>query len=517
MSLPYSSIVPISGVVTKPAFTVEKKHILLAMVNDLIPSTTPALEFSGASAVTDFGAYFGQNVPEYTAMQKYFGFLSKGGSAPDKAVIARWYKEAAAAFMKGAKVSATVAELAAITDGSMTLTIDGTEVALTDVDLSGATSFSEVAEKVQTAMAEVVAGATVVYSSVTGGFIITGATAGSEGSISAVVAGTEGTDLSAPMGLTNAVLSQGANAETFAQFCDRIYQANTAGYSITTLEKLEESDIVPAVQWLSSVVGDQTYNTVVRLIFNFEDLVNAKAVASTLSGMSYTGFVITYDPNGEMVNILDCAICASIDYEVFNGAINFNFQPAVGYTPVTTLGTVVDYQQGNTNSALIEELNANCISCVYSVGFGSQETVFYGFGLMAGAFGTEDVQVNESALEQHLQVAIINALSSLNKIKLQGSDAQAMVSALIVEPLELFKNNGSIARNGVLSNSDRIAIVQATGNPDAADAVANSGYYFQIQPLSAEDIAKRRIRVLICYLCGGVVNKVQIIDRIFGA
>lgn len=515
MSLPYSSIVPISGVVTKPAFTVEKKHILLAMVNDLIPSSTPALEFSGASAVTDFGAYFGQSVPEYAAMQKYFGFLSKGGSAPDKAVVARWYKSAAAAFIKGSEVVTTVADFASVADGSLGITLDGTTAEISGVDLSGVTSYSDVATKLQEAMQDSFAGATVAYNSLTGGFIITGATTGSEGTAGAVTAGTEGTDLSSLLGLANAEISQGANAETFAQFCDRIYQANTAGYSITTLESLEQADIEASVQWLQSVVGSQTYNTVVRLVFNFADLDTAKAVAQALNAKSYTGYVLTYDPNGENVNILDCAICASIDYEVANGSINFNFQPAVGYTPITTLGTVVDYQAGKTNSSLIEDLNSNCISCVYSVGFGSQETVFYGFGLMAGAFGTEDVQVNEASLEQHLQVEIINTLAGVNKIKLQGSDAVDMVSSVIVQPLELFKNNGAIARNGVVSNADRIAIVQATGNPDAADAVANTGYYFQVQPLTSEDIAARRVRVLICYLCGGVVNKVQIIDRIF--
>lgn len=515
MSLPYSSIVPISGVVTKPAFTVEKKHILLAMVNDLIPSSTPALEFSGASAVTNFGAYFGQSVPEYVAMQKYFGFLSKGGSAPDKAVVARWYKTAAAAFIKGAEVVTTVADFAGVADGSLGLTLDGSTAQVSGIDLSGVTSYSDVATKLQEAMQEAFAGSTVAYNSLTGGFIITGATTGSEGTAGAVTAGTSGTDLSAMLGLTSAEISQGANAETFAQFCDRIYQANTAGYSITTLEALEQSDIEASVQWLQSVVGSQTYNTVVRLVFNFADLDTAKAVSQTLNAKSYTGYVLTYDPNGEFVNILDCAICASIDYEVANGSINFNFQPAVGYTPITTLGTVVDYQAGKTNSSLIEDLNSNCISCVYSVGFGSQETVFYGFGLMAGAFGTEDVQVNEAALEQHLQVEIINTLAAVNKIKLQGSDAIDMVSSVIVQPLELFKTNGAIARNGVVSNADRIAIVQATGNPDAADAIANTGYYFQVQLLTSEDIAARRVRVLICYLCGGVVNKVQIIDRIY--
>ena len=191
--------------------------------------------------------------------------------------------------------------------------------------------------------------------------------------------------------------------------------------------------------------------------------------------------------------------------------------PAVGYTPVTILGTVVDYQQGLTNSSLMQELNDAKISCVYSVGFGTQETSYYGFGLMAGAFGTEDVQVNESALEQNIQVAVINALTSVNKIKLQGKDAELLINTLLSTPLDLFKANGSIAQDGTLSTADKATIAQVTGNASAADAVEQNGYYFQIQPRTAQDIAARQIRVLIVYLCGGVINKVRIINRIYGA
>lgn len=516
MSLPYSFIVPNTAVVDSPAFVTEKKHMLLAMVNDLIPTSVPYLEFAGASAVTDFGAYFGLGTTEYAQVQKYFSYLSKDGNAPEKLVVARWYKTATAPFVKGARLTATLTDLVAVSNGSFTVTM-GNSTEEVVVDLSTATSFGAVATLLTTALQTDFAGSSVEYSSVTGGFILTGASAGADYTIGVVGAGSTGTDLSEMLGLANGELSQGVDAETYAEFCDRIYKANSSGYSITTLETLSESDITPAVQWLQQVVDGQTYNTVVRLVFNFTNKTTAKSVASALSSRSYTGYVITYDPKSEYVNILDCAICATIDYNISNGAINFNFMPAVGYTPITVLGTVVDYQQGLTNASLMQELIDAKISCVYSVGFGSQETVFYGFGLMSGAFGTEDVQVNESALEQNIQIAIINALASVNKIKLQGKDAELMISSLIATPLDLFKNNGSIAQNGTLTTADKATIAQVTGNSSAADAVEQNGYYFQIQPRTAEDIAARQVRVLIVYLCGGVINRVRIINRIYGA
>lgn len=68
---------PISASVQSPSFTVEKKHMLLAINNTLIPTSSAYLEFSGGSAVAAFGAYFGKNIPEYAEVQKYFGYLSK--------------------------------------------------------------------------------------------------------------------------------------------------------------------------------------------------------------------------------------------------------------------------------------------------------------------------------------------------------------------------------------------------------------------------------------------------------
>lgn len=520
MSLPFSKFVPIAATVQSAAFTVEKKHMLLAMDNALIGTGTPYKEYAGAAALTNFAADFGTTTADYTVAQKYFGFLSKTGSAPEKLVVARWYKTAAAPFVKGTK-PATVAALKELTDASFLLTISGAEYNV-QADLSTITSYSDAAQRLQAAInnntddGAAFTGATVEYSTIAGGFIITAGVAGAGETIE-IAAATAGTDALVQLGFADAELSDGANAESFAEFCDRIYNANTAGFSITTTAALTAEEIQDAVAWLQGSVGGQTIYTACRLVFNINDKATAKAIQSTLKELSYTGYVVCYDPNAQWVNALDCAIAASTDYQVANGALNFNFQPAVGYTAITKLGDVVNYQQGQTNLSLAAELDDLCISYVYSVGFGSQEQVLYGMGLMQGSFRTEDIQVNEAALQAQLQTEIMNGFVSLNKLKLQGQDAKGFIGTLITPVLELFKTNGSIAMDGKLSNTDRNSIFQATGNDAAADAVEQNGYYFQVQDLTTEDIALRRVRVLICYLSAGVVNQIRIVDNIYGA
>lgn len=520
MSLPLAKFVPISASVQSAAFTVEKKHMLLAMDNALIGTGTPYKEYTGAAALTNFGKDFGTTSNDYKVAQKYFSFVSKTGTAPEKMVAARWYKTAAAPFVKGGKPSA-IGELALLEDAAFKLTISDTTYAV-QADLTTCVSYSDVAQRLQAAIQNNTAGgaaftaATVEYNTTIGGFIITSGTTGA-GETIAISAPESGTDAIEALGFANAEISAGADAETFAQFCDRIVNANTAGYSITTTVALTAEEIQAAVAWLQGSMGGQTLNTLVRLVFNMTNKTNAKALQSTLKELSYTGYVVCYDEYGEWVNALDCAIAASTDYQVANGSLNFNFQPAVGYTPITKLGDVVNYQQGQTNLSLAQELDDLCISYVYSVGFGSQEQVLYGMGLMMGAYGTEDIQVNESAMQTDLQISIMNGFVSLNKLKLQGRDAKGFIATLITPVLDLYKTNGSIAMNGTLSNTDKNAIYQATANDGAADAVEQNGYYFQIQDLTAEDISLRRVRVLICYLAGGVVNQIRIVDNIYGA
>ena len=326
------------------------------------------------------------------------------------------------------------------------------------------------------------------------------------------ITATTGLDFTTAIGLIECDLSQGVDIETWAQFCDRIYQANSAGYSITTLETLDGQDVLDSVEWLQNVVNGQTYNTQVRLVFNFTDKNEAETIQDQIKQLGYTGYVMCYDPNEEYINILDCSICASINYESLNGSINFNFQPADGYTSITNYGSVVDYQDGLINTLLAEELNGYNINYVYSLGIGTQETVYYGKGLVNGDFVKEDIQVNESWLESDIQTNVINAFDTLNKIKLQGDDAKDLIMSLISPSFEKGKDNGVVARNGTLSQTSKLNIVQATGNEKAPECVETNGYYLAISDI---DVENARVNVVACYLCGGAVDQIRVINNIY--
>lgn len=73
MSIPFYIVAPTTATVVKPAFTAEKQHMILAVKNDLIPTSLPFLEFTSAA---DYALSFGQD-ETYQALVKYFGFYPR--------------------------------------------------------------------------------------------------------------------------------------------------------------------------------------------------------------------------------------------------------------------------------------------------------------------------------------------------------------------------------------------------------------------------------------------------------
>ena len=516
MSIPFYVIAPTTAKVVKPAFTAEKQHLILAVKNELIPTSVPYLVFTSAA---DYALSFGKD-KVYNALVKYFGFLSKSGLSPEKAVIMRWYDEDTAPFAIGGQMPDNgLAELKKITEGKLTVTFDGTAFEATALDFSAANAYSDVATTLQAALqgntggGAAFTGATVEYNTTTGGFIIT---SGEKGAAATIAAFTGEAETLKALGLTSAILSQGVDKEDFSDFCERLADANPVGFTITTLETVTAADMLASAAWLQMTVENQTLYTVWKLAFNFADMDALSEFSGKVKDLSYTGLTLCYDPNGENVNILDAAISASTDYGVENGTKNYNYQPATGYTSVTKYGKVTEYQAGQTNLGVYNKLNGLGASFVYSVGYGDQEQTYYGTGVMLGDFATEDTQANQAGLESDLRLAVINGLNAVEKLKLRGTDAEETLAALVAPSFQKFQKNGAIAYNGELSTTDRISITQSFGSADAADAVESNGYFFRVESLTETDVAEKRRRIRYAYLAGGVINKVVFNASIYG-
>lgn len=504
MSLRLSEKVAITSKIQKASFSEEKAHMILALVdNPLFSPNTPFIEFENS---TDFGVMFGTNTTEYQQVNKYFSRLSKTGLAPDKVVIVNWFKSGVASKIIGDKAP-ELASLVALTNTSFKVKVNGTETTISSLDFSSATSYSDIATIIQTALISEFTNATCVYNTQSKSFIAT---------IGQIVADQtlELTEDNDKIFGNKPQVSNSVVAETFKDLCDRIYHSNCSGFAITTLETLLIQDVYDSVEWLQTVNRGQTYNSMLKLVFNFNDLDTIEEMQEHLKELNYTGYSMCYDPYNEYVNILDCSIGASVDLAQNDAAISFDFQPASGYTSITEYGNVVDYQDGKINSTIYHNIKNMKVNFVYSLGVGIQKTIIYGCGLENGNFGKESTQLNENWIEKQLQVQVVNAFISLNKISLQGEKANNILTTLIGKVLESNIDNGVIAKKGILKEEDKLSIIQATGVQDAPSAVESNGYFFVIKSI---DTTNQRANVVCCYLESGELGEVRIINNIYGA
>ena len=141
---------------------------LVQIVPRVIDTGTPGLAFNGLfltksplpplGAVQRFGsaqavaAYFGDASDEARLAARYFASYVNADYLPSAIFFAPYREEAVSAWVRGEAFTGTLANLKAVADGSMTISIDGAEHELTGINLSGATSYSDAAGIIQTAL-----------------------------------------------------------------------------------------------------------------------------------------------------------------------------------------------------------------------------------------------------------------------------------------------------------------------------------------------------------------------------
>lgn len=252
---------------------------LLLSQSELLPAGR-VVQFASAQAVAN---YFGPLSEEASMASMYFSGYVNTTSLPDKIFFARYNGEAVAAWLRGAKYTGNLAVLQAVTNGAMVISIDNTPHTLPSVDLSAATSFSQVAEAIQTALTT--AGATgvkVTYSSQTGAFQIDSPTTGAASAVAFPTPPEAGTDLGALLLLTEqagAVQSGGMDPQTLPGCMTNVLMYARDWVTFSTVWEPELDDKIALAQWCAG------YDT--RFAYVLWDTDNAAQVAgSTASALS---------------------------------------------------------------------------------------------------------------------------------------------------------------------------------------------------------------------------------------
>lgn len=485
--IPASDIVVVNpGVIGSGGNPLALNGVLLTKSTKL--PTGGVQTFASADAVADF---FGPSSDEYTQAQIYFLGFDNSTIKPGTLIFAPYVDANRAAWIRsGSFDGMALADLQALSAGTLTLTVDGTPVTSGNINPATFSSFSDAAADITAAFVggEVVAS----YDAVSSTFSLTSATTGAASSIT-FATGT----LSAGLKLTSAtgaILSQGDVADTPATALDNLKAATQNWVSFATMWEPNTAAKQLFATWVNAQNQRFMY---VAWDTDAQAIVNGSTTCfgALAKSLAYDGVVPVYDSLSLATFVLGAV--ASIDFTQTNGRATAAFKTQSGFAP-----TVTDQQEA-------ANLLANGYSFVGSYATANDQFNFLYNGQMSGKWKWIDTFVDQVYLNSQFQLALLSLLTSVKSVPYNAA-GYSLIRAAMIDPIAQAFNFGTIRAGVSLSESQKAQVNQAAGAP-VADIIEQQGYYLQILDPGAQVRGNRGTPVInFWYTDGGAVQKISV-------
>ncbi|MGL4208971.1 MAG: DUF3383 family protein, partial [Candidatus Adiutrix sp.] len=255
MAIPASHIVKVAPrVIDGHESNLEISGLILSR-NPLISASQLVLSFKSAKSV---GEYFGLDSQEFKGATIYFNSYENKFTAPKELLFARRIDTQEGAVLRGGPLKNTLGDLQEVTDGILILTIDQQSYTLSGLDFSGANSFSEVASIIENKLCESLPQFSVIYSSHTGGFIVTSPTLGASSTIDFAKSPPQGLNVAALLALgeeQGATISLGQEPLSPSEQMSKILAKTENWVSFTTLWEASSEENKQWAQWANDNYG----------------------------------------------------------------------------------------------------------------------------------------------------------------------------------------------------------------------------------------------------------------------
>lgn len=546
--------IPASAIVNILPSVIEAGGSALELVGLILTDSdqVPVGSVESFANAADVAAYFGPLTDEAQLALIYFDGFDGATATPARLLFSQYPVVAVAAYLRGGTTQLTLDELKAIAAGTMTISIDGRSVTSASINLSGATSFSNAATLIQTALADqdasftgAIAGATLTASSVTGiiaigqevtgpgvtvGTVITALGSGTGGagtytvSPSQTVAsaslksgvttvtydsvlgafvihgGTPGATgaigfavgaIATALGLTasrGAVLSQGAAAATPETAMPAIVAQTQDFASFMTSFLPAESTMLAFAEW--------TAGTNDGYIYAMWDTAIAATTSNDTTSVGYkirqNGYSGTV-PIWDATNLASAAAflmgaVASVDFARTNGRTTFKFRSG-------------NLLPGVTNGTIASHLEANGYNFYGAYASRANDFQFFSPGQISGDFQWLDSYANQIWLNDALQVSLINLLTSLGSIP-YNQEGYALIQTAMTDPVNQAISFGAI-RSGVTLSASQASEVNTAAGTIVSDTIQQVGYYIQVRDPGAVVRAARGTPVVYLWYTDG--------------
>lgn len=506
MSIPASSVVSVNpGVISAGGNGLVLNGLFLTQ-NTLMPTAT-VLSFAPGPATNlaqNVAAFFGIGSPEAAAAGIYFNGYNNSTLKPSAMLFAPYNLAARSAFMNsGSFANITLTQLKAITPGTLTVTVNGTPITSSSINLSGATSFTNAATIILAAFTS--PGFAVAWSATASEFIFTNTLTGANSTIS-FGSGPIAASLLLTQA-TGALISQGAVIDTPATAMANVTNASQNWLTTVTLW---EPDL-PTKQ-LFAAWFNTANNQYLWLAWD-SDVQASVSGATTPFGVvakaaQYNGVVcIGGDPAAAPVGNTLAAIVENVAIFLAGAVASINFGQTNGRVTLAFLqqnGLLATCASGQTAANLL----ANGYSYYGSYATRNQNFTFFYNSNMPGQFPWMDAFVDDAWLSDQLQVTLMTLLTNIGSISYNAPGYGSIRAAIIGGPVAAALNFGAI-RTGVTLSATQILQVNTLAGQPVDQIISTQGYYLQILDPGATARQQRTSPIInLFYTDGGSIQQI---------
>ena len=489
MSIPASTIVSVTPGILSAGGNPLSLNGLVLSENGKLPFGPP-VPFPTTSSVSD---YFGPNSTETAIATVYFNGFDNSNVKPNNLFFDRYAKTAIAAFMRGAENKLTLAQLAAITTGSLYIVTDGTTATITTVTLAGSTSFDDVAAKITAAFTGTTK-PTVTYDSDFQAFVATSNTTGATSTIAYATGA-----LSTTLGFTSvlgAILSQGAAATTPTDTMSAVIASTQNWVSFMNAVEPDLATKKLFGAWTAAQAGRYLYACWDTDVANYATPgVGNLSFANYLKQNNIGGIAVEYGTVDKAAFVTGSI--ASIDFTETNGRTTLAFKAQSGLIPDVT---------DPTKAANILLNGANFYG---SYATANDTFIWLYDGQISGDYKWIDPYVDAIWLNNEIQLALMTLFQNTKSIPYNQA-GYSLIRAAIQDPINAAVNFGAI-RSGVALSSAQIAEVNAAAGQQIDGVLTTNGYYLQVKDASAQTRTLRQTPpIKLWYTDGGSVQQINV-------
>ena len=466
-------------------------------------NATPAGQIVALYSADEVGEYYGFDSQEYLAASVYFAGYNNSLTKPTTLYFYRNGKTAAPAFVRSVALENAQDAfngLKAISAGTLNIKINAVSVALTDVDLSSATSLSNVATILQGLIRAKnedtgVANATVTYNGSSKNFTITNGDDGAESLIEAPT----GTVADAMNFTSASVISQGQALKTYTETMADVTDLTQNFVTYSTIEEITDyDDARELASWSNTQFG--AGNQFLYVYWSSDTALTTNnagdTVVAKLRDHNYEGVTFVYNALKYSAFVMGAA--ASIAWDNLNSTITFAFKAQTG------LEANVTTKQAETN------LINNGVNFMGNYATRNDNFILFQNGQMSGQFAWIDTYLNSTWINNALQVQILAGLEASGRVPYTEA-GYTLIRGWVQDVADRAIANGCIDTGVNLSQTQKNQLMVEAGGLDISSELYNSGYYLQIVDATASIRQQRTSPACnFWYTYGGSIHKINL-------